>query len=110
MIANWIYRNSERHPKNSLSGENIWYGEQALEGEELHNQTTQHCTKYHLLESEYGRVLFERDLAQRNLKFASYRLGDKLQKERGKDTDGMEMSPFSFLAFIFIAKASFSYE
>ncbi|KAJ7393180.1 hypothetical protein OS493_006146 [Desmophyllum pertusum] len=66
-----------RHVAISLC-ENKWHGEQPTD-------EVPHCANCHLLKSEYGRVLFERDLAQRNLRIVNYRLGDKLQEQRNKE-------------------------
>lgn len=76
------------HPQSFPSRESLWHDEQPID-EEGNNETTQNCVNCHLLKSEYGRVLFERDLAQRNLRIANYRLGDKLQKQRNKEDNGM---------------------
>ena len=82
-----------RHPKNSPTGEITWQGEQQID-EEGHNEKRQHCANCHLLESEYGRVLFERDLAQRNLRLASYRFADELQRQRNSENNGMDLMFF----------------
>lgn len=83
-------RNTRRHPKNPRTGEIIWHGEQLV---------TQHCANCYLLQKEYGRVLFERDLAQRNLRLANYRLGDELQKKRNEENNGMGLTLFPSLVF-----------
>ncbi|XP_020630401.1 uncharacterized protein LOC110067417 isoform X3 [Orbicella faveolata] len=76
-----------RHPKNSPAGEITWQGERQID-EEVYNENTHHCANCHLLQSEYGRVLFERDLAQRNLRLASYRFEDDLQRQRDRENNG----------------------
>jgi len=83
------------HPKNqSPAGEITWQEEQQID-EEAHNENTQRCANCHFLESEYGRVLFERDLAQRNLRLASYRPGDDLQRHsQDKENNGMDLTLF----------------
>lgn len=91
-------KNMKRHPKNSLTGEITWQGEQQID-EEAYNENTQHCANCHLLKGEYGRVLFERDLAQRNLRLANYRLWDELQKQRNEENNGMHLMLFPSLIF-----------
>lgn len=91
-------KNIRRHPKNSLTGEITWQGKQQID-EEAYNKNAQHCANCHLLKSEYGRVLFERDLAQRNLRLANYRLWDELQKQRNKENNGMHLMLFPSLIF-----------
>ena len=50
-----------------------------------------------LLKEEYGRVLYERDLAKRNLAVANYRPNEELQKERHDKEFGRNLvSHFSF--------------
>ena len=73
--------------ERSSTGENSWHGDQPID-EEGYNETTQRCANFHLSESEYGRVLFERDLARRNLRIANYRPDDKLRQQRKRE-DGM---------------------
>ena len=85
-------------PKNSPTGEITWHGEQQID-EELCNEITQHCENCHLLENEYGRVLFERDLAQRNLRLANYRLEDELQRQRNRQNNGMDLTLFPLFVF-----------
>lgn len=89
-----------RHPANSPAGEIRWQGEQQID-EEACNENTQHCGNCRLLQSEYGRVLFERDLAQRNLRLASYRLEDDLQRQRNRKNNGMDLTLFSLLSIIY---------
>ena len=81
------------HPKNSPTGEIAWQGEQQID-EEAYNENTQHCPNCHFLESEYGRVLFERDLAQRNLRLAHYRIEEDLQRQRNWENNGMDLTLF----------------
>ena len=50
-----------------------------------------------LLKEEYGRVLYERDLAKRNLTVANYRFTGELQKERHEKNFGESL--FSHLSF-----------
>ena len=51
----------------------------------------------HLLKEEYGRVLYERDFAKRNLTVVNYRLIGELQKERHEKNFGKSLfSHFSF--------------
>lgn len=88
-----------RHPANSPAGEITWQGEQQID-EEACNEITQHCGNCRFLQSEYGRVLFERDLAQRNLRLASYRLEDDLQRQRSRKNHGMDLTLFSPLNII----------
>lgn len=83
-----------RHPKTSPPGEIPWQGEQQI-AEKACNEPTEHCVmcvNCHLLEREYGRVLFERDLAQRNLRLASYRLRNELQRQRNRKNNGMDLT------------------
>ena len=88
------------HLKNSPAGEITWQGEQQID-EEAYNENTQHCANCHLLESEYGRVLFERDLAQRNLRLAHYQLEDDLQRQRNqRENNGMDA--FSFICICLV--------
>ncbi|KAL9970980.1 hypothetical protein ACROYT_G023452 [Oculina patagonica] len=91
-------KNAERSPKNSPAGETEWYGAQPTDQEApqeaLYCEATQHCANCEFLKSEhveYGRLLFERDLAQRNLRIANFRLGDKLQKERNKENNASKL-------------------
>ena len=91
-------KNIRRHTKNPPKGEITWHGEQQID-EEAYNENTQHCANCHLLKSEYGRVLFERDLAQRNLRLANYRLGDELQRQRNRENNGMYLMLFLSLVF-----------
>ena len=89
------------HLKNSPAGEITWQGEQQID--EACNENTQHCANCHLLESEYGRVLFERDLAQRNLKLASYRPGNDLQRQKNKESNGMVLTLFPSFVFYLLS-------
>ena len=86
-----------RHPANSPAGEITWQGEQEID-EEACKENTQHCGCCRLLQSEYGRVLFERDLAQRNLRLASYRIEEDLQRQRNRTNNGMDLTLFSLLS------------
>ena len=86
-----------RHPANSPAGEITWQGEQQID-EDACNENTQHCGNCRLLQSDYGHVLFERDLAQRNLRLASYRLEDDLQRQRNRRNNGMDLTLFSLLS------------
>ena len=88
-----------RHPANSPAGEITWQGEQQI-AEEACNENTQHCRNCRLLQREYGRVLFERDLAQRNLRLANYRLKDDLLRQRNKKNNGMDLTLFSLLTIV----------
>lgn len=91
-----------RHPKNSPAGEITWQGERQID-EEVYNENTHHCANCHLLQSEYGRVLFERDLAQRNLRLASYRFEDDLQRQRDRENNGMDLTLFPSFVFYLLS-------
>ena len=45
-----------------------------------------------MLKEEYGRVLYERDVAKRNLTVANYRLTGEIQKERHEREFGRSLS------------------
>lgn len=82
---------TRRHLKTSPPGEIPWQGEQQI-AEKACNEPTEHCVNCHLLEKEYGRVLFERDLAQRNLRLANYRPRNELQRQRNRENNGMDLT------------------
>ena len=84
------------HPKNSPPGELPWQGEHQIDGD-VCNESTEHCVNCHLLEREYGRVLFERDLAQKNLRLANYRLGNELQRQRNGKNNGTDLELVTYL-------------
>jgi len=91
-----LERKIRRHPKNSPSaGEITRKSEQQID-EETCNENMQHCANCHFVQSEYGRILFERDLAQRNLRLASYRLEDDLLRQRNTENNGMNFPSFFF--------------
>ena len=46
------------------------------------------------MKREYGRVLFERDLAQKNLKVANFQRGDEFQEQRNSRAEGMDVKCF----------------
>ena len=78
---------------NSSSGECAWHGEKFL------NEHS-YC---HLLKEEYGRILYERDFAKRNLTVVNYRLTGELQKERHEKNFGKShFSRFSFRSWPFV--------
>ena len=85
-----------RHPKNSPPGEIPWQGEQQI-AEKACDEPTEHCVNCHLLEREYGRVLFERDLAQRRLRLANYGLRNELQRQRNRENNGMDFALVTYL-------------
>ena len=75
---NLLDRNDEPYNKNFSTAENTWCEEQPID--------ETHCR---LLNSEYGQVLFERDLARRHLRVANYGRGEELQLQTNKKCHGM---------------------
>ena len=65
-------------PRNSPSGERSWLGDKLIDEQS-------HCR---LPTREYGLLLFERDLAERNLRVANYRLSKERQKQRNQGRYG----------------------
>ena len=85
------------YPKNFIWGKHTCYSEQPTQNGTACNEKTQLCKNCHLLNGEYGRVLFEKDLALKNLKVANFRRRDDFQQQRNDRVDGMDVSLCSTL-------------
>lgn len=84
-------KNTESFPKNVTWGENKWFSEQPVGKATSSNDKTKLCESCNSLQKEYGRVLFERDLAQKKFKVASFCRGNESQQQRNDGIAGMNV-------------------
>ena len=78
-------------------------GEQPINNRVSCTEIAPPCTNCRVLKRDYGRVLFERDLARKNLQITNFRLLDVLTHHRNDGTEGIDFFFHFHIGFLLVS-------